>query len=232
MGEDDEELDEQYLNDFDPLAGLDSTAFDPLAGLDPAIFDPLAGLDSTAFDPLAELDSTAFDPLAGLDPAIFDPLAGLDSTAFDPLAGLDPAIFDSLAEIDPATFDPLAGLDSTAFDPLAEIETDLLEPLAGVDTGTFESSNAPQQTVTTSGESALSSEIQSFLNQAQAQLAYQRTREALAVVEKRIDDKILLFLAVSIINSLPRFLPTRQAVAAAAIGTALALYHYVLDRQD
>ena len=159
---------------------------------------------------------------------------GEDEEGFDEHSPDDftPERFEALAGLNEEALDPLAGFQ---FDPLAGLNEEALDPLAGFDSKTFEShisSEVSQQAATINGESTLSSEIQSFLTQAQGQLAYQRTYEALTAVGEHIDDKYLLFVAGSIITTLPRFLPTEPAIAAAVIGNSLAIYHYVLDRQD
>lgn len=227
---------------FNPLVGLDfSELANPMSNIDLQVFDPLTGLDtSKMIDPMADIDLQVFDSLAGLDtsqlvnpmgdidPKVFQPMASLDLQAFDPLGGLDPRVFQSTASLDMSALTLSVG----KFENIGTRHYRFQESrISGTNAG-FEppTTYPPQENIEET--SSLSSEIQSFLHQAQAEIAYQRTYSALKIAGERINDKHLFFVTSTLLTSLPRFLPLEPAIAAAVVGNLLAIHHYMSEQEE
>ncbi|WP_336364337.1 hypothetical protein [Halalkalicoccus salilacus] len=240
-------------NLINPLGNIDPKVFDLLAGLGSSeLVNPMSNIDPQVFDPLTGLGtSEMIDPMSDIHLQVFDPLAGLDTSELvNPMGNIDPKVFQLMANLDLQAFDPLGGLNPKVFQPTASLDMSALALSAGEleNIGTrhylfqgseisgtsadFESPTTQPSQENIEETSSLSSEIQSFLHQAQAEIAYQRTYSALKIAGERINDKHLFFITSTLLTSLPRFLPLEPAIAAAVVGNLLAIHHYMSEQEE
>ena len=80
-------------------------------------------------------------------------------------------------------------------------------------------------------EGSLVSDIESYISQVRAQIAYQRTYDALTAYGEHIDNRTLVFIVAQLLNTLPVVIAGPPGLAMSIFGSALATLHYIQAKQ-